>query len=618
MSSKFTVCFLTQGRESAPEFLVSDVNLRPSLHDPFFTLPDVLLASGFTSIVPETVFPLSPSLQLNHDLSRLEEGRLCQLAHAELARIQSTVYRSYVIEPDPRLCVIGSNAAKLQEFVETYGGMLEISPLLVGSYDLAFPGISELTVEQRGGGLILEYSQRTPIDNASCSYCGGCGPACPEGCLDEQLFLDFKSCTFCTACEKVCPHGAIDVHREEYCSLDTPALLVLDGTEVELPEVRTNIYVEKEMVAYLAGQCGLQVDEAIICDPAFCQYNAKHGIGCRSCLDSCPHGAVSRGPKGMVVDSVQCTECGGCVAACPTGAMQHARFADSNFISFVKSLQPGGATVVLGSEKALHRLWWKRPEPPAETLFVEYPQIGGLSLFHLLYLLAAGAVRIILLTEDEAWQGNVPLSRNMALAGSLLNTWFGFRDRILVQSASGFMIMEDKAVEPVPEPFVGQLIGNRRENLATLLNHLALSSDRQARIKANDALPFATIGCDDERCTQCFACLNVCRMQALSTSEDGLSLRSRPVLCVGCGACVQVCPERALTMMRGATLDNAYFNHLVLAETEGMICRRCGKVFGSRKSYERVMSILAAKETVNTDHFAYCETCRVVNLFENV
>ncbi len=47
---------------------------------------------------------------------------------------------------------------------------------------------------------------------------------------------------------------------------------------------------------------------------------------------------------------------------------------------------------------------------------------------------------------------------------------------------------------------------------------------------------------DEEKCTQCGLCQEVCRFQAI---ED---FRVDPVSCEGCGFCYQVCPAEAITM----------------------------------------------------------------------
>ena len=79
---------------------------------------------------------------------------------------------------------------------------------------------------------------------------------------------------------------------------------------------------------------------------------------------------------------------------------------------------------------------------------------------------------------------------------------------------------------------------------------------------------------------------------------------------------MKVCPEDALQLSPEFSLADPFFATVELATAEPMACKKCGKVFGTRKSFDRVMAILAKKEAVDTSHFEYCETCRVVNLFE--
>lgn len=623
MSSKFTVCMLTQGSRSAPEFLVSEVNLCPGRGYSPHSQETILLSSGFSSIAPDTDFPLSPTLQVNHDLGRLSMAQLQQLALAEIRKIQAASYRSYILRPDPRLCVIGNNAENLRTFLDNYGGIVAIEPVLTDGYARDLPTAIDPAVYRDRNAYRLEYTVRVPINTDRCTYCGACGAVCPQLCLDEQLFLDYSRCTYCNRCENVCSQNALDVHGTEQRLMRIPAIVLLEGTRIDLPEDRTAIYQEKDLPAYFANQYACRVDEVVTCDGSLCQYSTRLGAGCRICLDSCRYGAISQEASGVTVDSEKCEECGSCVAACATGAMQYQRCNDSAFITYFQDVGIiPGTTVILGSEKALHSLWWRKPEQDfRKALFVEYQQIQALSLFHLLFLYVSGAGRIVLLGLDEELRNPEAMQHQVSLACSLLDTCFQAGKTIEILTVPQFLGRPLAAVSAAASTslpvFDEPLTGNRRENLAAVLKHLTAESGAQAEIKADDSVPFATIICDEERCSHCYACLNPCRIQALSTSREKPVLIFRAALCVGCGLCVRVCPENGLRMARGATLDAKFYSGEALSETEPMTCGKCGKVFGTRKSFERVMAILAGREAVDTSHFACCETCRVVNLFEN-
>lgn len=609
---------LTRSSGESPKFSVEKVDIRPD-SSMVIESGEVLLASGFSSTSPDTSFPLSPTLQLNHDLAGYGEEQLERIGFAELERVNEEVFRSYTVEPDGRLCVIGNTAESLDTFINSYGGMIEIEPLLLKENHPDYSTPLELEISGREGDYQIRHSVRSPLRPERCTYCGACGPACPETCLDENLYIDFSVCTLCKECENACEFGALDIHGVEDRVLSSPAILLLDGVEIEFEGDRRGMYLEADIQDYFASQFACQVDEVVTCNSKICQYSGKYGGGCTKCVQVCTYGAIIRDRDGIRVDSLKCEECGSCIGACPTGAMQYERLNDPTFISYVAALgMSPGTTVVLADEEILHKLWWKKPEKSFEkTLFIECRKVNCLSLFHLLHLYGAGAGKIVVLgREDELGQQGA-LMLQSALASSLLNTYFQVSDGVVTATLAEFLEMDLTGNDyPLSEPFTADKGANRRKNLAELLRRFTVQSGRQARVKADSRLPFGVVSCDSEKCTQCYACLNECLIQALTTTEKQLALIYNPSLCVGCGVCTQVCPENALQLTGGATLDETFFETATLAEAEPMACKACGKVFGTRKSYERVMSILSQKEGVDTSHFEYCETCRVIKLFE--
>ena len=53
---------------------------------------------------------------------------------------------------------------------------------------------------------------------------------------------------------------------------------------------------------------------------------------------------------------------------------------------------------------------------------------------------------------------------------------------------------------------------------------------------------------DDERCTDCGACIVVCPTGALAIDTDSREVSFNADECVACGLCVPVCPPRAMSI----------------------------------------------------------------------
>lgn len=87
MKKQFSTCLLIQGGSFAPELLETEVNLHPGCG---FS-PDqggiVFFAGGFSSVSPESGFPLSPTLRFNHDSTIFDSREPAEIACAELQRV---------------------------------------------------------------------------------------------------------------------------------------------------------------------------------------------------------------------------------------------------------------------------------------------------------------------------------------------------------------------------------------------------------------------------------------------------------------------------------------------------------------------------------------------------
>ena len=59
-------------------------------------------------------------------------------------------------------------------------------------------------------------------------------------------------------------------------------------------------------------------DTSIVTTPKRCSYIRNWNSKCKQCLNVCQHEAISRSIGHLKIDPNACTNCGACVAACPT------------------------------------------------------------------------------------------------------------------------------------------------------------------------------------------------------------------------------------------------------------------------------------------------------------
>ena len=579
----------------------------------------MVLRSGFSSNAEPTGCPFSAALQFNGDLTSMDQNSLALFAEAELEKHHRISYRSYDVDPDYRVCVLSEHSSDLEQFIETYGGILEIEPLLIGSYNSNYTTAEDVEISDADRGYSLQYTVKSVLNRNLCTYCGLCGRICPVHCISEDLHFDFGACTFCTDCEKQCPEEAIDLHSIERVILEIPALIVLGEPNLTLPDKRDSIYHSENIDRFLSTLFSCRVDEVITCDHGLCHYTKSSETGCKACLGSCRYGAIGIKDNRINIDPFSCTECGCCVSVCPTGALQNQKLSDQSFIEFFRTFPlEQNSAVVIGSAMDLNRSWWRNELSSFErTCFMEFPQSDALTLMHLLFLIAHGSNRVVILSSSDSKDSN--LKKTADEANLICQRITGAKGLISVARPEdlGVELVQSVSYEPSFTPYRDLGFVNRRKKLSSILQFLSGLAESDLSLGPGEVRFIGTITCDQDLCTQCLACLNSCKIESLSADSASLSLCWSGGLCIGCQSCVEACPETALRYNDGGTLAADYFSPVEVSRAEPMACEGCGKVFGTKKSFEKVMAILAEKQQSPPEYLNYCEDCRVLKLLEN-
>jgi heterodisulfide reductase subunit A len=137
--------------------------------------------------------------------------------------------------------------------------------------------------------------------------------------------------------------------------------------------------------------------------------------------------------------------------------------------------------------------------------------------------------------------------------------------------AAGWYIERHPKLDPVATMtdgiFIAGCVQGPKDIPATVAQGAAAAARVLGRIQQGEiALEPIRASVNEEQCSGCRICNNLCPFNAILFHEDRMVSEINPALCQGCGTCVAACPA-------GAISGTGFSNEQILAQIDGLLLR---------------------------------------------
>ncbi|MHB8074900.1 4Fe-4S binding protein [Desulfosporosinus fructosivorans] len=308
---------------------------------------------------------------------------------------------------------------------------------------------------------------------------------------------------------------------------------------------------------------------------------------CKLCIEICPHQAISEYRQ---LDAKQCTECGACMAVCPSDGFVDRTMGKLHDYLFKEK------DIVLNCPKAIPQGF-------------EIPCLGIIDrdAWMLLMLLAEEKSVTIMTGVCAECEDRLACANSVKLFKEAHADWPDHAAiSIQVRPDEGADELEKREGAKAEVPRVNltgwKQIG--RDKIEEWLPNLAaeetytIPKSRQWLIEAvekktDGKIPFRALTVSDS-CTSCGVCVAICPQGALQKQEDrnpdqtaedptkeekivSLRLILEPQKCVQCGRCVEICRPLALSFNQKSMSHRLLTGKILIHEGSPRYCIRCGK-----------------------------------------
>ncbi len=288
--------------------------------------------------------------------------------------------------------------------------------------------------------------------------------------------------------------------------------------------------------------------------PKQCLRRRLNSCSCTLCIDTCPQKALNLIEGYIHLDQFQCSDCGRCVAVCPSEAFESTR---SNIYSDIKNKKNG----------SLFFSCYRQQVGTSEEVLV--PCLGIISPEVILYLMSSSFKSVSLNIESCSTCNNSNAIQALLKSVELLHADFSEHFNIEINVINK-QVITSKVSSSRRRSFLrtigSEITGLLSKQASKKMTRESSSYNTDKRLPPKKSLlnefPFFNSSNPSafllpqmlltEECTFCPLCTGMCPTGALkiARSEDDKALTFAPLLCSECGLCEEFCKKKAITILK--------------------------------------------------------------------
>lgn len=319
-----------------------------------------------------------------------------------------------------------------------------------------------------------------------------------------------------------------------------------------------------------------------------CQYHERREEICSKCAEVCPTVAIVKDDpkKHLIFSHIDCHGCGGCIAICPSGALDYSQMSKEGFYELSK-LYKDKIPLIIPEKMNIEKLNVKLPENVL-PLAIEGEKF--LHEAHFLTLLQESGSQVIFYTDF--------LSKGSKNAIFMINQTYELKwgkKAIFVcenEKELELILSEANLIESSYNSTWQENL-NKREIFNKRLKFI-VGNENLGSIKTTEFVSYGAIKVNENNCTLCLSCVGACNVGALIADVKENALKFNETACTACGYCLVSCAEKdCISLTSGEILLNPErFEIKTLAKDELFNCTMCQKPFATKKSVLRIANMM--------------------------